>query len=60
MMETKFFNQNDQDQERILNKKKYVLTYVESERDKSNPRDTVADEFTEKCIIYGYIMVFHC
>ena len=39
---------------------KYVLIYVLSQENKSDERDTIGQEYTEKVVLYGYVMLFAC
>ena len=42
------------------NKVRYVLMHVATQDIKSNCKDTITDEFNEKIILYGYVMLFAC
>lgn len=41
----------------ICNNEKAVLLYVEGEKNKTKFEDTISDEYNEKVILHGYLIV---
>jgi hypothetical protein len=50
-------SQNGRNKNFDFNNEKAVLLYLSIEKAKSDPSETIIDEFTEKVIIYGYLIV---
>ena len=46
-----------QDKNFEFDKEKAILLYLSIEKAKTDPSETIIDEFTEKVIIYGYLIV---
>ena len=40
-----------------FDKEKAVLMYLSIEKSKMDPYETIIDEFTEKVVLYGYLIV---
>ena len=40
-------------------KESYVLTYVQTQENKSSAKETISDEYNEKLILYGYVVVIN-
>ena len=56
-------NQRSSSAEEERNKKirvKYVLMYVKVEENKEDSVDTITEEYTEKAILFGYLIIFGC
>lgn len=47
----------DQDEPREKMNEKAVLIYVNMEKSKTKFNDTIMDEYNEKVILYGYVIV---
>ena len=53
--QTEYIPLNTEDSEDL--KKSYVLTFIQTQENKSSPKETIENEYTEKIILYGYVVV---
>lgn len=49
----------DEDEPRERMNEKAVLIYLNMEKSKTKFNDTIMDEYNEKLILYGYVIVIH-
>lgn len=49
-------SEKDEERIKLINKKK-VQDRITAEKQKADARTTINDEFTQKIILYGYVMV---